>query len=148
MSKVKKEDVVKYSIPPQIKVDLVLEQLNEKLDELNLQVNELIKLNNTILKDDSWMVKEMNGGSYNLRDYLPNEISDFKQFSTIKEWFDMSIDVEELANEYWDENWEDIVSEYLYSYRDAYDFEDMKDDLVVGSELVEQKIRTSLRWVA
>ena len=132
------EELVKESNQPQTNQERVNSILNTEI----IRIENLKKL---LSEDEKWNIREFEGSRFNFFDYVDVDSITLKK---IENWLNLEIDVDQLMEDKWEEDWETIVSDQLYNYHPSdFDFiyEDWKSDEDTD-EFINDEIRSEMRY--
>lgn len=111
------EELVNDSNQPQTNQERVNSILNTEI----IRIENLKKL---LSEDEKWNIKEFDGSEYDFFNHVDGTPITLKK---IENWLNLEIDVDQLLEDKWENNWEEIVSDRLYNYHHS-DFDFIYDD--------------------
>lgn len=112
---------------------------------LDSEISRIQNLKET-LKDDSWETKIFEDTECNFFDYTDVDSINLKK---IENWLNLQFDIDQLYENKWEHNWEQIVSEELHQYHSSdFDFvyEEWRSNSYETEELIDKEIRCQLGY--
>jgi len=133
------EEMVKDSIQPQTNQERVNSILNTEI----IRIENLKKL---LSEDEKWNIKEFDDIEFDFFDYCDVDSISLKN---LENWLNLQFDLDQLYERKWEYSWEEIVQDRMYNYHSSdFDFvyEDWRNDEEETNELIDQEIRSVLRY--
>lgn len=110
---------------------------------LNSEIQKIKDLKVKLKENDQWSVKNFDGIECNFFDYINDGKFSRNQIET---WLDLNLDIDELVDDKWEEEWTDVVRERMYDYS-SYQFDFVKDDWLEDEEIREDSLNEELRRI-
>lgn len=133
------EEMVKDSNQPQTNQERVNSILNTEI----IRIENLKKL---LSEDEKWNIKEFDDIEFDFFDYCDVDSISLKN---LENWLNLQFDLDQLYERKWEYSWEEIVQDRMYNYHSSdFDFvyEDWRNDEEETNELIDQEIRSVLRY--
>ena len=112
---------------------------------LNSEIQRIEDLKVRLKENDQWSVKDFGGTECSFFDYVNDGKFSRNQIET---WLDLNLDIDEILDNKWDDEWTDIVNEKMWDYG-SYQFDFVKDDWMeepsVREKSLDEEIRSLLR---